>query len=180
MNHGHRHANIYGPTVLTIAAILLLTSGYLYFAFTTKSPTYEEVLSKSITISPADTASIEVKDLEKEKQYEIFIWISYYLSERPALRFQVILSDSRGKIVEKTVTTSFSWTIDAINGPLTITIKNLSDESLALTIRVSDVTRVERRPFEQVSQWLALITIPIIILGIYLLRFRKRETQINN
>ncbi|MEM2003083.1 MAG: hypothetical protein QXQ37_00320, partial [Nitrososphaerota archaeon] len=169
----YRHGVISGPTVLTIAAILLITSAYLYLAFTTRTPTYEELISRSIVVPAEDTTSIEVKNLEKEKQYEITVWISHYLSERPTKEFQVTLSDHQGKIVETTVTNSFAWTIDTINGTLTIAVKNPSEESLTLTIRVVDVTRVERRPFEQLSQWLALITIPIIILGIYLLRYKK-------
>ncbi|MEM3040755.1 MAG: hypothetical protein QXG97_01850, partial [Nitrososphaerota archaeon] len=168
-----KNRSISGPIVLTIAAILLITSGYLYFAFITKSPIYEEVTSRSIVVPARDTTSIEIKNLEKERQYQTSIWISHYLSERPTKEFQVVLSDNQGKIVETKVTNSFAWTIDTVDGPLTITIKNLSDESLTLTIRVEDVTRVERRPFEQLSQWLALITIPIIILGIYLLRYKK-------
>lgn len=175
INKGERRT-VSGAIVLTIAAILLITSGYLYFGVRAKSASYEELVSRQLTIAPSSTYTYEFRDIEPGKQYEITVWIAYSISYDPRLRsFHVTISDPQGKIVDMTTQQTFSWTIDGRDGPLTVNIKNIENEALALTLRIVDVTRSEKRPFEQVSQWLALVSIPVIALGIWLIWPRKEK-----
>jgi len=170
--------NVGGAIVLTIAAILLITAGYLYFAFVQTEPVYKEVFSRRFSMLSGGTASHEIKEVEEGRIYDVSVSIEGYILEEdtPAgkviNKFYVAISDARAKIVETKAHTYFAWTLYDFQRPITIEIKNLTNQTLYLSLRIVDSTRTERRPFEQVSQWMCLISIPIIMLGIWMMRLK--------
>ncbi len=169
--------NVGGAIVLTIAAILLITAGYLYFAFTQTEPAYKEVFSRRFSMLPGGVASHEIREIMEGRTYEVTVSIECYVvdisEDRIISKFYVAISDARAKLVETKVHTFFAWTLYDFQGPITIEIKNLTNQTLYLNLRMVDSTMIERRPFEQVSQWMCLISIPIIILGIWMMRLKN-------
>jgi len=170
-----------GAITLTLASVILLSAMWcMWLSPTVETRKYDEIASSSLSVEPL---GLVTQDFTAQKGQEIEVSINSVLVGRvepPEFpTFSVKIKDPKGSLIwAQTNVTTVSFTRQVTeSGVFKVEISNPKRETLSLSMRVLDRTKMTFRRLEPAGQWLILMSLPILGLGIWFIHFRKQNQQ---
>lgn len=178
---------------MTMGAVILFSG--LWALWYTPELTYEprrneQIASIELVLEP-NASTMKVFDVNRKVE-ELGVSIraqtimkndpnqTSYPTDIPAIFSAKILDSQRKAIASFDNVTSLVYAerIAVEAGVFQIELTNASSENaLSMQIQVHDVTKVVNHPFEAMGQWLTIITLPIIGLGIWFVITKFRQSN---
>jgi hypothetical protein len=173
-----------GPIALTIAVILLISGFWsLWLSPTYETRLYEEKTVRSLSLSPQGSWS-ETFLIEAGETLEITATpVTTRLADggivevptKPALpTFNAEIYGPGGELLWSQTATDHLYYLMPEPAPspgtLHIQFTNPHNQTLTLTLRITDRSKTTIRPLEPLGQWLTLISLPLFGLGAWLSR----------
>lgn len=175
-----------GAVTLTIAMMMLLSG--LWCAALSPTVTerrYDTLVSSNPTIQPGLNWTSQAKVLKDERvegTISVKDWVPTYENGTVIAVesiFDVYVYDPLGEVVwaERAVPYSHFTLMVSASGTYTFCVANLGLTAVATFIGISKSWPVVVRPLEPFGQWLSLVSLPIIGLGVWAVVFTPRRAE---